>query len=81
MIRKGHYIEKEGILVLIDEDEDDEEEDDECANADEGIERDCHEDGDHGSSTQSSSSASSEVNFDQVLQVGIGFYDYLLPLY
>ena len=23
MIRKGHYIEKEGILVLIDEDEDD----------------------------------------------------------
>ncbi len=50
----------------LDDDEVDEEDEDECANADEGIERDCHEDGD---SPSSSAQTSQLVDFDHILQV------------
>ncbi|KAH9394729.1 actin binding, partial [Tyrophagus putrescentiae] len=50
----------------LDDDEVDEEDEDECANADEGIERDCHEDGD---SPSSSAQTSQLVDFDHILQM------------
>lgn len=51
---------------LDDDDEVDEEDEDECANADEGIERDCHEEGD---SPRSAAQSSQMVDFDCILQV------------
>lgn len=50
----------------LDDDEVDEEDEDECANADEGIERDCHEEGD---SPRSSAQNCQMVDFDCILQV------------
>lgn len=49
----------------LDDEDADEDEYDECANADEGIERDCHDE----TPRSSAQSNSHLVNFDQVLQV------------
>lgn len=51
-----------------DDEEDDDEDEDECANADEGIERDCHE---YNDPQSTSLQLLQLVNFDQVMQVGL----------